>query len=98
MEEVEMARMNKLNDVLEVRNFLHNYIDFALGERLKSIKQALPEFWPNRPEKKVKRSRSQTSATVSVSELRFDLPMTPASVGENMAVKRTKRTLDDVSN
>jgi hypothetical protein len=33
MEEVETARMNKLEDVREVRKILHNYLDFSLGER-----------------------------------------------------------------
>lgn len=56
MEEVETARMNKLDDVREVRKILHNYLDFSLGERLRSIKEALHAFWPNRPEKKVKKT------------------------------------------
>jgi hypothetical protein len=34
MEEVEMARMGKLKDLLNMRRMLHNYLDFAFGERL----------------------------------------------------------------
>ncbi|KAJ4286548.1 hypothetical protein N0V90_013248 [Kalmusia sp. IMI 367209] len=49
MEVVDMARMRKLDDLLEVRKILHNYVDYALGERLRSIKGALPAFYLNRP-------------------------------------------------
>ncbi|KAH7111135.1 hypothetical protein B0J11DRAFT_543906 [Dendryphion nanum] len=103
MEEVEMARMGKLDDLLDMRRTLHNYVDFALGERLWSIKQALPAFWPNRPKKKVRRTNSQSSTTVSGSELRFDMPMTPSSnVGDgtnehSVPAKKMKRKLIDVS-
>jgi hypothetical protein len=98
-----MTRMGKLNDLQEVRGILHNNIDFAMGERLRSIKEALPAFWPNRPENKVKRTRSQTSATVSVSDLRLDMPMTPtrnveqSANGDVVAAKREKRKLAEVS-
>jgi hypothetical protein len=44
MEDIEMARISKLDDLLNVRRILHNYIDFALGERLTLIKEALPAF------------------------------------------------------
>jgi hypothetical protein len=97
MEPVEMARMINLNDLLELRKILHNYVDFALGERLSSIKDALPPFWLNRPEKKAKKPRSQTSAT----SLRLDVLMTPSrSVGqsansEGVAGKRQKRNLEE---
>jgi hypothetical protein len=103
MEEVEMARMGKLNDLLAMRRMLHNYLDFAFGERLRSIKNALPAFWPNRPERRAKKTKSQSSTTVSGSELRFDPPITPSSsVGESVnrdAVppKKIKRKLTDVS-
>lgn len=95
MEEVDMARMGKLDDLLHMRKMLHNYIDFALGQRLRSIKEALPAFWPNRPEKKVRKTKSQTSTTVSASELRLDIPITPSSgVGQSASgdvVARKKR-------
>jgi hypothetical protein len=103
MEEVEMARMGKLDDLLDVRRILHNYLDFALGERLRSIKEALTAFWPNRPDKKVKKAKSQSSTTVSGSAFRLDMLMTPSSsVGESVngdAVppKKIKRKLIDVS-
>jgi hypothetical protein len=58
MEEVEMARMGKLNDLLDMRRMMHNYLDFAFGERLGSIKEALPAFWPNRPKRRVKMTKS----------------------------------------
>ncbi|KAF1935491.1 hypothetical protein EJ02DRAFT_428390 [Clathrospora elynae] len=103
MEEVETARMNKLDDVREVRKILHNYLDFSLGERLRSIKEALHAFWPNRPEKKVKKTQSQSSMTVSGLELRLEKPMTPSSsAGESVnrnasPKKKSKRKLTDVS-
>lgn len=95
MEEVETARMSKLDDLLALRRMLHNYLDFALGERLRSIKQALPAFWPNR--RKVKRTKSRSSTTVSGLDLRLDIPMTPSSnAGESVdrdAVPPKKRRL-----
>ncbi|KAF1937774.1 hypothetical protein EJ02DRAFT_47020 [Clathrospora elynae] len=103
MEEIETARMNKLDDVREVRKILHNYLDFSLGERLRSIKEALYAFWPNRPEKKVKKTQSQSSMTVSGLELRLEKPMTPSSsAGESVnrnasPKKKSKRKLTDVS-
>ncbi|GAO18604.1 hypothetical protein UVI_02061970 [Ustilaginoidea virens] len=54
MEEVETARMNKLHDLQELR------------KRLRSIKEALHEFWPNRPETKVKKTQSQSSMTDNI--------------------------------
>jgi hypothetical protein len=102
MEEVEMARMGKLNDLLDMRRMLHNYLDFAFGERLGSIREALPAFWLNRPKRRVKMTKSQSSTTTSGSELRFDLPITPSSsVGEGVnrnavSTKRMKRKLTDV--
>ena len=103
MEEVEMARMRRLDDLLNIRRILHNYVEFAFGERLRSIKEALPSFWPNRPKKGVKKTKSQSSTTVSGSELRLDIPITPSSsVGESangdaVPPKKTKRKLTDVS-
>jgi hypothetical protein len=103
MEEVETARMGKLNDLLDMRRMLHNYLDFTFGERLRSIKYALPAFWPNRPERRAKKAKSQSSTTVSGSQIRFNLPITPSSsVGESVnrdAVppKKIKRKLTDVS-
>ena len=44
IEQVEIARMSKLDDLLELRLILHNYLNFALGEQLASIKTALPAF------------------------------------------------------
>jgi hypothetical protein len=102
MEEVEMARMGKLNDLLDMRSMLHNYLGFAFGERLGSIREALPAFWLNRPKRRVKTTKSQSSTTTSGSELRFDLPITPSSsVGEGVnrnavSTKRMKRKLTDV--
>ncbi|KAF2811521.1 uncharacterized protein BDZ99DRAFT_385092 [Mytilinidion resinicola] len=103
MEEVEMARMGKLDDLLDVWRTLHNYLDFALGERLRSIKEALSAFWSNRSEKKVKRTKSRSSMTVSGLELRLDMPMTPSSNmgesanGDAVPPKKIKRKLIDVS-
>lgn len=98
-----MARMGKLNDLLDMRRILHNYLDFAFGERLRLIKDALPTLWPNRPGRRAKKTKSQSSTTVSGSELRFDLPITPSStVGESMnrdtvPPKRIKRKLTDAT-
>ncbi|KAF2733706.1 hypothetical protein EJ04DRAFT_577407 [Polyplosphaeria fusca] len=93
MEEVEMARMRKLDDVLEVRKILKNYIDFAMGERLRSIKKALPAFWPNRHNiKAIIKSRNSTAR--STSEPQLDMPMTPSDTGnlDEVAPKKMKRT------
>lgn len=100
MEELDTARMSKLDDLVHMRNMLHNYLDYALGERLSSIKKALPAFWPNRPEKRVNSTRSQSSATGS--ELRLDMLLTPStSAGESACGdlqprKKTKRSLTDM--
>ncbi|KAH8730348.1 hypothetical protein GQ44DRAFT_700175 [Phaeosphaeriaceae sp. PMI808] len=83
MEPVETARMNEIGDLHEVRKLLHNLVDYAMGERVRSIKEALPLFWPNRPVKKAKSSKAASSSTASRPELRLDLPMTPmGSMGE----------------
>ncbi|KAF2679391.1 hypothetical protein K458DRAFT_422212 [Lentithecium fluviatile CBS 122367] len=103
MEQVEMARMGKLHDLLDLRRVLHSYLDFALRERLGSIKEALSAFWPNRPERRAKKTRSRSSTTVSGSELRLAMPMTPSSsVRESvdrdaLAPKKMKRKMVDVS-
>lgn len=103
MEEVETSRMNKLNDLREMRKLLHNYIDFALGERLMSIKKALHAFWPNRPMEKVKDIQSESSVTTSVLQLQLDRPLRPSSsVDERgtraeLPTKRAKRVLDDIT-
>jgi hypothetical protein len=102
MEEVEMARMGKLNDLLDMRRMLYNYLGFAFRERLRLIKEALPVFWLNRPKRRVKMTKSQSPTTTSGSELRFDLLITPSSsVGEGVnknavLAKRMKRKLTDV--
>lgn len=101
MEELDTARMNKLDDQVHLRNMLHNYLDYALGERLSSIKEALPAFWPNRPEKRVNSTRSRSSATGS--ELRLDMLLTPSTsaagsaYGDLQPRKKTKRSFTDMS-
>jgi hypothetical protein len=80
-----------------MRKMLHNYLDFAFGELLGSINKAFPAFWLNRPKRRVKMTKSQSSTTTSGSELRFDLPITPSSsVGGDVdrnavSTKRMKR-------
>lgn len=99
MEELDTARMNKVDDLAHMRNMLHNYLDYALGERLSSIKKALPAFWENRPERKAKSTRSRSSLTGS--ELRWDMPLTPSlsaaesARGDPQPRKKTKRSLTD---
>lgn len=98
-----MACMGKLDDLLDMRRIRHNYLDFALGERLRLAKEALPAFWPNCPKKKVKMTKSQSSTTVSGLELRLDMPMTPSNSvresanGKAVPPKKMKRKLIDVS-
>jgi hypothetical protein len=100
MEPVEAARMIKLEDLKQLRTVLHNYIDFAIGERLRSIKAALPAFWANRPAKKAKSAKSQTSTTATPSEWGFHMPPTPSmSSGEGadrdeVAPKKKRRVAD----
>lgn len=104
MEMIEMACMNKVKDLLAWRAILHNYLDYALGERLVSIKKALPLFWQNRPaKKKVRRTKSQTtSTTASGSEVWLELPvMLPENGVRSSAdrsaspAKKPKRKLAD---
>ncbi|KAH8727749.1 hypothetical protein GQ44DRAFT_769817 [Phaeosphaeriaceae sp. PMI808] len=91
-----MAHMSKLDDLRELRKVLHNYVEFALGERLRSTKEALYAFWPNRPEKKAKKTQSQSSMTTSTFDMRLDRPLAPSSRAGSPS-KRAKRMLDDVS-
>jgi hypothetical protein len=44
MEPIDSAHLHKFKDVAETRKILHNYMDYAMGEHLKSIKAALPSF------------------------------------------------------
>ena len=94
MEEVDTARMSKLDDLVHMRNMLHNYLDYALGERLRSIKEALPAFWPDRPEKKVNNTKSQSSTTRS--DLRLDMPLTPSNT-VNLQPRKKIRNITDNS-
>ncbi|KAJ4365385.1 hypothetical protein N0V95_000532 [Ascochyta clinopodiicola] len=77
MEELDTARMNKLDDLRHMRNMLHNYLDNAMEERLSSIKEALPAFWSHRPKKRVNSTRSQSSAAET--DLQLDIPLTPST-------------------
>ncbi|KAF2023766.1 hypothetical protein EK21DRAFT_118456 [Setomelanomma holmii] len=99
MEPIESAHLHKLRDVAATRKVLHNYIDYTIGERLKSIKAALCPFWQNRPARRARRRQSQSSTTASSLNLQFDMPMTPStsSRGEEnaSATKRLKRTLNN---
>jgi hypothetical protein len=100
MEQVERARMIKLEDLRQLRTILHNYVDFAMGERLRSIKAALPAFWANRPAKKAKSTKSQTSTTATRSDWGFHMPPKPSmSSGEgtnwdDVAPKKKRRVAD----
>jgi hypothetical protein len=76
--------MQVLSDLSEMRKILHNYIDYAMGERLSSIKKALPSFWSSRPKGKTStKSKPRTTATTSVSEvppgLELNTPLVPLS-------------------
>jgi hypothetical protein len=99
MELIESAHLHKLKDVAETREILHNYIDYAMGERLKTIKGALHPFWQNRPARRVRSRQSQSLGTTSSLNLQFDMPMTPSSSsrgGEHASpTKKLKRTLTD---
>ncbi|RYO45129.1 hypothetical protein AA0116_g13397 [Alternaria tenuissima] len=100
MELIESAHLHKLSDMAETRKILHNYIDYAMGERLESIKAALRPFWRNRPAKRARRRQSQSSTTALSLNLQFDIPMTPSSSsreGENASLtKKLKRTWTDI--
>jgi hypothetical protein len=101
MEIVHRAFLDVLTDMLEFRKILHNYVDYAMGERLRSIKEALPVFWSNLQKNKGGASKSQSVATTSVSELPPDLrrsmPVFPSSSagesasGDVVPTKKTKR-------
>lgn len=74
MEPVEKVFMSAVGDLRKMRQFLHNYVDYAMGERLNSIKQALPAFWPNRPKREAATSISQSSLmATSMPELSSEL-------------------------
>jgi hypothetical protein len=96
MEPIDSAHLHKLRDVAETRKILHNYIDYAMGERLKSIKAALSPFWQNRPARPVKRRQSQSSMTTSSLNLQFDMPITPLNSSRSASpTKKLKRALND---
>lgn len=100
MEPIESAYLHKLSDVAETRKIMHNYIDYAMGERLESIKAALCPFWRNRPTKRARRRQSQSSTTAPSLNLQFDIPVTPSSSsreGKKVSpTKKLKRTLTDI--
>lgn len=96
MEAIDSAHLHKLRDVAVTRNILHNYIDYAMGERLKSIKAALSPFWQNRPARPFRRKQSQSSTTTSSLNLQFDMPITPSSSSRSASpTKKLKRALND---
>jgi hypothetical protein len=96
MEPIDSAHLHKLRDVAETRKILHNYIDYAMGERLTSVKTALSLFWQNRPVRLARRRQSQSSTTTSSSNLQFDMPMTPLSSSRSASpTKKLKRALND---
>jgi hypothetical protein len=99
MEPIESAHLRKLKDVAETRKILHNYIDYEMGERLKSINAALPSFWQNRTARRARRRQSQSSTTTSSLNLQFDMPMTPSSSSRGLEHispnKKLERTSTD---
>jgi hypothetical protein len=94
MEPIDLAHLHKLRDVAETRKILHNYIDYAMGERLTSIKAALSPFWQNRPARPARRRQSQSSTTTSSLNLQFDMPITPLSRSAS-PTKKQKRAWND---
>ncbi|KAL6711787.1 hypothetical protein ACN47E_002830 [Coniothyrium glycines] len=47
MERIHSAHLHEVEELAVTRNMLHNYINYALKQRLASIKAALVPFWDN---------------------------------------------------
>ncbi|RMZ67739.1 hypothetical protein GMOD_00010116 [Pyrenophora seminiperda CCB06] len=93
IELIESAHLHKLSGMAETRKILHNYIDYAMGERLESIKAALPG------ETGMEETVAKLDDCVEF-ELTIRHTMTPSSSsreGENASpTKKLKRTLTDI--
>lgn len=97
MESIESALLHKLRDVAETRKVLHNYIEYAMGERLQSIKAGLSPFWQNRPARPAARRHSQSSTTASSLNSEYNIPMKPTrtnrGVQDSSPTEDLKRTM-----
>ncbi|KAF2123681.1 hypothetical protein P153DRAFT_303566 [Dothidotthia symphoricarpi CBS 119687] len=96
MEIVDAVHMSKVKDLQTVRGILHNYVEYALGQRLATIKTALPAFWLNPARKK---PMSQPTGTDASSHLNFNVKLpTPSSSGTaGRPAKKSKRSLPEES-
>ena len=93
MELVYEFSLRKGAEVQVARQILWNILDYAVGERLQSIKGALPEFARNRcqiqPAAESTIARSEMSLN-SQSWAQFPTPITPRSVASEPAKKKRK--------
>jgi hypothetical protein len=74
MEPIDSAHLRRLKEVAETPKILHNYIDYAIGERLKSIKAALSPFWQDRLARRASMGHSQSSTNASRLNLQLICP------------------------
>jgi hypothetical protein len=79
IEPIESAYLHKLMDGAEIQKMLQNYIDRAMGERLKAIKAALPSFWEKRLAIRARKRQSQSSTITLSLNMYFDMTTTPSS-------------------
>jgi len=96
MELVFEFSLRKEAEVQAARQMLWNIVEYATGERLRSIKAAIPAFAGNRgqlgPVAGSAFTFSEASSLDSHAWANFPAPLTPASAASELVKKRRKRT------
>jgi hypothetical protein len=92
MEMIFEFSLREEDKIVEARGILKNILNYALGDRLKNLKNALPAFEKSRVKGKgptVRAGMSTVAPSEAGSEFSFQLPMTPkSSAGDPIKKKR----------
>jgi hypothetical protein len=93
MEMIFEFSLREEDDIVKARGILKNILNYALGDRLGNIKNALPAFEKSRVKGKgptIRAGMSTVAASEVGSEFTFPLPMTPNSSGSDPIKKKRK--------
>jgi len=90
MEQVESGMLDKERDNKEIRTILRNLQDYALENRLKSIKELLPVFWEYSAKPRQTDTRSIASSVSGLELAPVLPPPTPSSEASEPMRKRKR--------
>ncbi|KAF1347372.1 hypothetical protein EJ07DRAFT_142720 [Lizonia empirigonia] len=96
MEMIFEFSLREEDKIVEARGILKNILNYALGDRLKNLKNALPAFEKSRVKGKgptIRAGMSTVAPSEAGSEFSFQLPMTPKSSAGD-PIKKKRRLVD----